>query len=147
MSYADHRDYIKYTHPCGENELSEVVYDSDSGNLAITVTELEPGGSISQLLELASDAVDALCFGRIRKIGFTNLTEFQQEKVKKAVCLHVSFLQTYGDLLNSPLSSYGINGVSMSFDASKVVTQGGVTTNQAVMQQLRQSGLATRLIP
>ena len=101
----------------------------------------------SSQFELASDAIDALCFGRIRKIGFANLTEFQQEKVKKAVCLHVSFLQTYGDLLNSPLSSYGINGVSMSFDAAKVVTQGGVTTDQAVMQQLRQSGLATRLIP
>jgi hypothetical protein len=99
------------------------------------------------LFELASDAVDALCYGRIRKVGFDNLTKFQQEKVKKAVCLHVSFLSTYGDLLNSPLSSYGINGVSMSFDAAKVVTQGNVTTNQAVMQQLRQSGLATRLIP
>ena len=101
----------------------------------------------SSQFELASDAVDALCYGRIRKVGFRNLTAFQQEKVKKAVCLHVSFLSAYGDLLNSPLSSYGINGVSMSFDASKVVTQGGVTTNQAVMQQLRQSGLATRLIP
>ena len=99
------------------------------------------------LFKLASDAVDALCYGRIRKIGFDNLTKFQQEKVKKAVCLHVSFLSTYGELLNSPLSSYGINGVSMSFDAAKVVTQGNVTTNQAVMQQLRQSGLATRLIP
>ena len=103
--------------------------------------------ALDHSLCLASDAVDALCFGRIRKIGFDNLTEFQQEKVKKAVCLHAKFLLTYGDLLNSPLSSYGINGVSMSFDASKVVTQGGVTTNQAVMQQLRQSGLATRLIP
>ena len=107
--------------------------------------ENEP--SLEQKLRLASDAVDALCYGRIRKVGFENLTEFQQEKVKKAVCLHAKFLLTYGDLLNSPLSSYGINGVSMSFDASKVVTQGGVTTNQAVMQQLRQSGLATRLIP
>lgn len=107
--------------------------------------ELEGHPSPGQF-RLASDAVDALCFGRIRKIGFDNLTEFQREKVKKAVCLHISFLTAYGDLLNSPLSSYGINSVSMSFDASKVVTQGGVTTNQAVMQQLRQSGLATRLI-
>lgn len=103
--------------------------------------------ALDHCLCLASDAVDALCYGRIRKVGFDNLTEFQQGKVKKAVCLHAKFLLTYGDLLDSPLSSYGINGVSMSFDASKVVTQGGVTTNQAVMQQLRQSGLATRLIP
>lgn len=105
------------------------------------------GEEIAVLLDQASDAVDALCYGRIRRVGFDNLTEFQQEKVRKAVCYHAAFLSTYGDLLNSPLSSYGINGVSMSFDAEKVVTQGGVTTNQAVMQQLRQSGLATRLIP
>ena len=120
-------------------------YLIDSG--AYVFGENIKGELIGNCLQLASDAIDALCYGRIRKIGFDNLTEFQQEKVKKAVCLHAKFLLTYGDLLNSPLSSYGINGVSMSFDASKVVTQGGVTTNQAVMQQLRQSGLATRLIP
>lgn len=105
------------------------------------------GVKLKSILAEASDAVDALCYGRIRKVGFDNLTEFQQEKVRKAVCYHAAFLFAYGELLNSPLSSYGINGVSMSFDAGKVVTQGNVTTNQAVMQQLRQSGLATRLIP
>lgn len=35
----------------------------------------------------------------------------------------------------------------MSFDGSRAVTQGGITTNTAVMAQLRQSGLASRLIP
>ena len=121
-------------------------YLNDSGAWAYG-DEYPKGEKLDHFLSVASDAVDALCYGRIRKIGFDNLTEFQQEKVKKAVCFHAKFLLTYGDLLNSPLSSYGINGVSMSFDTSKVVTQGDVTTNQAVMQQLRQSGLATRLIP
>lgn len=97
-------------------------------------------------LQEASDEVDALCYGRIRKLGFENLTAFQQEKVKKAVCYHAAFLYAYGEMLKSPFSSYGINGVSMSFSADRVVTQGGVTTSQAVMQQLRQSGLAVRLI-
>lgn len=107
----------------------------------------EPADDVAvRLLEDASDAIDALCYGRIRRAGFSNLTEFQQEKVKKAVCSHAAFLYAYGDLLNSPLSSYGINGVSVSFDAGKVVTQGDVTTSHAVMQQLRQSGLATRLV-
>ena len=50
-------------------------------------------------------------------------------------------------MLQSPLASYGINGVSMSFDSGKTVTQGGVTTSHAVLAQLRQSGLAVRLIP
>ncbi|MBR2048283.1 MAG: hypothetical protein IJ960_06760 [Oscillospiraceae bacterium] len=105
----------------------------------------DPG--LASHLERASDDVDALCYGRIRKVGFDNLTDFQKEKVKKAVCHHAAFLATYGDLVDSPLSSYGINGVSMSFAADRVVTQGGVTTTNAAMTQLRQSGLASRLIP
>ncbi len=98
-------------------------------------------------LQQASDDIDALCYGRIRKAGFQNLTSFQQEKIKKAVCLHAAFLSSYGEVLSSPLSSYGINGVSMSFDTSRTLTQGGVTTTSAVMAQLRQTGLAARLIP
>lgn len=99
------------------------------------------------LLERASDDVDGLCYGRIRRIGFGNLTPFQQEKVKKAVCCHAAFLADYGELVDSPLDSYGINGVSMRFAADRVCVQGGVTTTNAVMAQLRQSGLASRLIP
>lgn len=98
-------------------------------------------------LEQASDEVDALCYGRIRKYGFEDLTEFQQEKVKKAVCYHAAFLCEYGEELQSPLTSYGINGVSMSFSKERTVAQGGVTTSNMVMTQLRQSGLASRLIP
>ena len=99
------------------------------------------------MLDRASDDVDALCYGRIRKRGFENLTPFQQEKVKKAVCYHAAFLSGFGELVDSPLSSYGINGVSMSFDTDRVAVQGGVTTTKAAMTQLRQSGLASRLIP
>lgn len=107
---------------------------------------VEPEEAVAKL-EQASDEVDALCYGRIRKIGFDSLTEFQQEKVRKAVCYHAAFLSTYGEMISSPLASYGINGVSMSFSTDRTVTQGGVTTTNAVMMQLRQSGLAVRLIP
>ena len=95
----------------------------------------------------AEDEVNDLCFGRIAAIGFDRLTDFQRSRIKKAVCLHAVFLAQYADMLQSPLDSYGINGVSMSFDSGKTVTQGGVTTSHAVLAQLRQSGLAVRLIP
>ncbi len=95
----------------------------------------------------AEDEVNDLCFGRIAAIGFDRLTDFQRRRVQKAVCLHAVFLAQYADMLQSPLASYGINGVSMSFDSGKTVTQGGVTTSHAVLAQLRQSGLAVRLIP
>ena len=95
----------------------------------------------------AEDEVNDLCFGRIAAIGFEHLPEFQRRRVHIAVCLHAVFLAQYADMLQSPLASYGINGVSMSFDSGKTVTQGGVTTSHAVLAQLRQSGLAVRLIP
>ena len=100
----------------------------------------------ARMLEQASDEIDGLCFGRIRKTGFERLTAFQQEKLKKAVCFHAAFLCDYGEELQSPLASYGINGVSMSFSSERTVSQGGVTTSHAVMTQLRQSGLASRLM-
>lgn len=112
------------------------------------VPESQVSDDVASLkLEQASDDIDALCYGRIRKIGQKNLTAFQQEKLCKATCYHAAFLCEYGEELQSPLSSYGINGVSMSFSTERTVTQGGVTTSNSVMTQLRQSGLASRLIP
>lgn len=102
------------------------------------------GAELAAALERASDQVDGLCFGRIRRRGFDKLTVFQQERIKKAVCLHAAFLAAYGDALESPLASYGINGVTMAFDASRMASQGGVTTSKEVYSQLLQSGLAHR---
>lgn len=108
-----------------------------------------PGGTLSgddlnAALERASSQIDALCYGRIRRAGFDNLTEFQQECIRQAACLHAEFLTNYADALESPLQSYGINGVSMTFDANRVRHQGGMTTSGEVYSLLLQTGLAHR---
>lgn len=108
-----------------------------------------PGGPLSEdsvnaFLERASAQVDGLCYGRIRRAGFNNLTEFQQECIRKATCLQAEFLASYADALESPLQSYGINGVSMTFDGTKVRQQGGVTASGEVYSLLLQTGLAHR---
>lgn len=108
-----------------------------------------PGGSLSgaeldAALERASRQADAYCFGRIRAIGFDRLTALQQDCIRQAVCLHAEFLARYGDELESPLQSYGINGVSMTFDATRVSSQGGVTTCSEAASLLMQTGLAHR---
>ena len=106
--------------------------------------ETPAGKDLAAVLERASDQVDGLCFGRIRRRGFDKLTAFQQEKIKKAVCLHAAFLSAYGDALESPLASYGINGISMAFDAARTAAQSGVTTSKEVYNLLIQTGLAHR---
>lgn len=103
-----------------------------------------PEDELESALRNACRVVDSLTFNRIVKAGFENLTKFQQELVKDAVWLHADFAYDNAELLNSPLSSYSISGVSMSFDRSKIVTVGGVTTTSEVYNLLMQTGLCYR---
>lgn len=108
---------------------------------------------LGAVLEDASRDVDGLTFDRIGAarngdaVGFDALTPFQRELVKRAVCLHAAFWVEYGEWLDSPLESYGINGVSMGFGSggsgstSGVVERGGVKTSPRVLALLRQTGL------
>ena len=103
-----------------------------------------PAEELEVRLKRACRDIDSLTFNRIVKTGFENLTEFQQELIKEAVQLHADFCFENADLLDSPLAAYAINGVSMSFDKSKIVTVGGVTTSSEVYGLLMQTGLCYR---
>ena len=108
--------------------------------------DLFPGGGASESeLSQAEYDVDALTFNRIHASGkISALTELQQELVKRAVYLQADFCHDYADLLYNPLSSYGINGVSMQWDKSVLVRQGSTFTTNAVISLLRQTGLTYR---
>lgn len=103
-----------------------------------------PTDELERSLRSACRAVDGFTFNRIVRTGFENLTEFQQEIIKEAVQLHADFTYNNADLLESPLSSYSISGVSMSFDRSKIVTVNGITTTSEVYGLLLQTGLCYR---
>lgn len=103
-----------------------------------------PADELEKRLRRACRDIDSLTFNRIVKAGFENLTEFRQGLIKEAVELHADFCYDNADLLESPLSAYAINGVSMSFDKSKIVTVGGVTTSSEVYSLLMQTGLCYR---
>lgn len=103
-----------------------------------------PADQVESRLKQACRDIDSLTFNRIVKAGFENLTEFQQELIKEAVQLHADFCYDNAELLDSPLSSYAINGVSMSFDKSKIVDIGSVTTSSQVYSLLMQTGLCYR---
>lgn len=103
-----------------------------------------PKEELESLLEYASRAVDSLTFNRIVAKGYENLTTFQQGLIKEAVRLHADFCYNNAELLESPLSSYSISGVSMSFDRSRVLQIGSVTTTSEVYGLLMQTGLCYR---
>lgn len=100
-----------------------------------------PEGSINQKLERASDQIDTLTYNRINGKGFNKLTEFQKDKVKKAVCIHAEFIEQYGSYIDMPLSGFSAGSTSVSFNANKV---NGITTTQEVLNYLKQTGLTCR---
>lgn len=104
-----------------------------------------PANQLDKYLTEASRNVDTLTFNRIVKIGFDHLTSFQQELVKEFCCKQAEFLYNNADAIDSILSSYAINGVSMQFGTGfNVVVEGGVPTQSTVYSLLEQTGLCWR---
>lgn len=100
-----------------------------------------PPDEQEKLLLRASYDVDALTLGRTAADGFEALSERGKDLVRRAVCTQAEFHHAYGVYLDSPLTSYGINGVSIGFDAKAVTERGGAKAPSQVMALLRNAGL------
>ena len=99
-------------------------------------------------LNKASRHIDTLTFNRIVGIGFDNLTEYQQGIIKECACLMADWETENADYIDSLLSSYSLNGASMSFtgnSASAVVTN-GVAVSRDIYSHLQKCGLCVRTL-
>lgn len=103
-----------------------------------------PAEDAMRHIHSASRHIDTLTFGRIRKIGFDNLSEFQRDIIKEATALLTQFEYENSDMLNSVLQNYSINGVSMTFgEGWNIKVQNGVAVSTDIYNLLSQSGLTT----
>ena len=103
-----------------------------------------PAEDAIRFIHSASRHIDTLTFGRIRKIGFDNLSEFQRDVIKEATALLTKFEYENDDMLNSALTNYSINGVSMTFgEGWNIKIQNGVAVSTDIYNLLAQSGLTT----
>ena len=76
-----------------------------------------PDDILQGVLDRASDEVDILTRRKIHKLGgFSQLSKFEQNQVRLAVCHQADHLHTKASL--EGLSSYSIGDVSVSFDTS-----------------------------
>lgn len=102
---------------------------------------------LTRQLNKASRQIDTLTFCRIREIGFERLTAFQQDQIQYVTCLLADFIYENRDELESMLSSYGINGVSMTFSNGVNVTKvQGVMIRTDIYAELEKTGLCCRMI-
>ena len=103
-----------------------------------------PAEDAMRYIHSASRHIDTLTFGRIRKIGVDNLSEFQRDIIKEATALLTQFEYENSDMLNSVLQNYSINGVSMTFgEGWNIKVQNGVAVSTDIYNLLSQSGLTT----
>lgn len=101
-----------------------------------------PSDELNKALKQASRHIDALTYNRIVGRGISSLTAFQQELIKECCCELADFEYENADYIESVLKQYGINGVSMSFEASwNLKIQSGVAIKASIYQKLSQTGL------
>lgn len=92
-----------------------------------------------QELARAEDDIDSLTFNRSRR--FEQFPERIKVNVRRAVCIQANFINEYSGMVDSPLESFGINGVSMSFKKDGVISRGGVNASPRAFALLRAAGL------
>lgn len=120
-----------------EPYLTTEEYNTLGGNI--------PSEKQAQFIEAASRHIDSLTFNRIVKAGFSSLSVFQQEIVKKTCFDMANFEYENTDALQSLLSGYSINGVSMNFGSGlNVCSIGGITVKRDTYELLLQTGLCYR---
>lgn len=104
-----------------------------------------PEDEIERALDIASMHIDSLTYNRIVGRGFSGLTEFQQNMVRRVCCMQAEFEYENAALIQSVLDSYSLNGASMSFGSNwKVTTAAGVAMRRDVYAMLCQTGLCDR---
>ena len=76
-----------------------------------------PKSELDLRLRDASRHINSLTYSRIVGRGFSALTEFQQDVIREVVCRQADFEAENREALDCALSSYSINGVSMTLAA------------------------------
>lgn len=104
-----------------------------------------PSDNAEEYIKKASRHIDTLTFNRILKYGFEKLTNYQQEIIKEVLLKLAEFEYENEDVLNSVLSGYSINGVSMDFNSKgwNITIQNGVAIKTEDYELLSQTGLTT----
>ena len=109
-------------------------------------TVLKECAEINQRLRKARRHIDSLTYNRIIGRGFFNLTPFQQETIREAVCQQADFEYENADEISTILSGYSLNGASVQFGQSwNVYTDKGVAMMRDTYALLSQTGMCCRL--
>lgn len=89
------------------------LYADDNYYLDTFEGTMIPDDDVKKYLELAQEKIDSITFNRIVKIGFDNLTDFQKEKIQKAICYQAEYIFENGTE-TSNIASYSVLDINVS---------------------------------
>lgn len=98
-------------------------------------------------LVLAQEKIDSITFNRIVHIGFDNLTEFQKDKVRKAICYEAEHIYTngYNNEDSNDIASYNVLDISINVREKVTKTQAEqVDMCEIAYDLIKKTGLANR---
>ena len=114
-------------------------YNQTYGGTAITAE------NAPKAFQIASKTIDTLTYCRIVERGLEGLTAFQKGIVQWVVCALAEWQTENEDILNSPYSSYSINGVSATLSPGANIKHiNGVMIPASIYSELIKTGLCYR---
>lgn len=105
------------------------------------------GEDVEEYLKLAQEKIDSITYNRIVARGFDNLTEFQQNNIKKAVCNQAEYIYEngYDDENTGDIASYSVLDISVTTNTSGNKSQASMAHMSARAYSLiEQTGLSGR---
>ena len=103
---------------------------------------------IEKALQQASRHIDTLTYNRIVAIGIENLTDYQQGIIKECECMMADWETENADYIDNMLTSYSLNGASMSFTGSSAgaALVDGIVVSRDIYSHLQKCGLTSRVL-
>lgn len=110
---------------------------------------LIPSDDIEKYLELAQEKIDSITFNRIVEIGFNNLTEFQREKISKAICYQAEYIFKNGfndEDKEKGIASYSVLDISVNVKDSEKTQADKECMSEIAYDLIHKTGLDSRLL-
>lgn len=105
-----------------------------------------PEDEIDKYLKLAQEKIDDITYNRIVGIGFDNLTDFQKECVRKAICYQAEYYSVNGINSLSNVSSYSVLDISINVDKSHETEAQKKDMDDFAYMNIKKSGLTSGLL-
>jgi len=106
--------------------------------------KISDANDLNEKLILASQKIDEITYNRIVGKGFENLTKFQQQKIKDAVCYQANYISENG-IENEDITSYSVLDINISIGKKENIAA-SLNVSEIAYNYIKQTGLSNSIL-